>query len=56
MITDPEDVAKLFVKAWNENDATDIASLFAEDAQFKTEHFFFCHAKAFPKLDLCLCP
>lgn len=34
MIAHPEDIAGLFAKAWNENDAEGIASLFAEDAEF----------------------
>ena len=34
MITHPKDIAGLFARAWNENDAEAIASLFAEDAEF----------------------
>lgn len=33
-MTNPEDIAALFVKGWNDNDADAIALLFAEDAEF----------------------
>lgn len=34
MLKNPEDIAVAFIEAWNNNNAEDIAALFAEDAEF----------------------